>query len=225
MLTIQDLSFSYRHRNIINHIHLEVSQGDCIGIIGANGCGKSTLLSLIAGARKADGGTISFCGDTAVSSPQKRLSRIGYVPQDNPLIPDLTVRDNLFMWFCGNKEAFEAELANGFLNLLGIPDFLSMPVSKLSGGMKKRVSLGLALQNHPTLLILDEPSAALDLVCKADIRHYLATYLSGGGTVIITTHEESELSLCNRLLLLKQGLLYPINPATRGDDLIQLIKA
>ncbi len=225
MLTIQDLSFSYRHRNIINHIHLEVAQGDCIGIIGANGCGKSTLLSLIAGARKADSGTISLLDNETMSSPLERLTRIGYVPQDNPLIPDLSVRDNLFMWFCGDKKAFKNELENGFLHLLGIPEFLSMPVSKLSGGMKKRVSLGLALQNHPTLLILDEPSAALDLVCKADIRHYLTTYLSGGGTIIITTHEESELSLCNRLLLLKQGLLYPVDPATRGEDLIQLIKA
>ncbi len=225
MLTIRDLSFSYRHRNIINHIDLDVHQGDCIGIIGANGCGKSTLLSLIAGARKSDGGTVSFHGAALPSDPMKRITRIGYVPQDNPLIPDLSVRDNLFMWFQGDRAMFRSELQSGFLNLLNIPDFISMPVSKLSGGMKKRVSLGLALQNHPALLILDEPSAALDLVCKADIRHYLATYLSGGGTVLITTHEESELSLCNRLLLLKQGLLYPVDPATRGDDLIQLIKA
>lgn len=225
MLTIQDLSFSYHHRNIINHLDLMVHQGDCIGIVGANGCGKSTLLSLIAGAKKADSGTISFQGTALVSDPQKRLMCIGYVPQDNPLIPDLSVRDNLFMWFCGNRSAFREELSSGFLNLLHLPDILSMPISKLSGGMKKRVSLGIALQNHPPLLILDEPSAALDLVCKADIRHYLSAYLSGGGTIIITTHEESELALCNRLLLLKQGLLYQIDPALRGDALIQLIKA
>lgn len=225
MLTIQDLSFSYHHRNIINHLDLTVHQGDCIGIVGANGCGKSTLLSLISGAKKADSGTISFQGAVLTSDPQKRLMHIGYVPQDNPLIPDLSVRDNLFMWFCGDRSAFREELASGFLNLLHLPDILSMPVSKLSGGMKKRVSLGIALQNHPTLLILDEPSAALDLVCKADIRHYLSAYLSGGGTIIITTHEESELALCNRLLLLKQGLLYQFDPALRGDALIQLIKA
>lgn len=225
MLTIQNLSFSYHHKKILNQLELTVHQGDCIGIIGANGCGKSTLLSLIAGARKADTGSILFDHEPLHSDPAKRLIRIGYVPQDNPLIPDLSVRDNLFMWFCGDKKAFHAELENGFLKLLDLSDYFTMPVSKLSGGIKKRVSLGIALQNHPALLILDEPSAALDLVCKADIRHYLSVYLAGGGTMILTTHEEPELALCNRLLLLKQGLLHQVSPTLRGDALIELIKA
>lgn len=225
MLTIRDLTFSYHRKNIINHIDLQIEQGDCIGIVGANGCGKSTLLSVIAGAQKAAGGSIAFEQEAFSSDSQKRIDRIGYVPQDNPLVPDLSVRDNLFLWFRGDRSAFHKELQTGFLQLMNLSEVLSMPVSKLSGGMKKRVSLGLALQNHPAFLILDEPSAALDLVCKADIRRYLSLYLSNGGTVLITTHEESELSLCNKLYLLKHGLLHQIHPSLRGDDLIDLIKA
>ena len=225
MLTINDLSFSYHKKNILNHVNLEIHQGDCIGIVGANGCGKSTLLSIIAGAKKAASGTITLNQTPLIADPIKRISTIGYVPQDNPLIPDLTVRDNLFMWFHGNRKSFQSEIQNGFLHILGISDMLSTTVNKLSGGMKKRVSLGLALQNHPTLLILDEPSVALDLVCKADIRHYLSIYLSNGGTILITTHEESELSLCNKLYLLKQGLLHQLSPTIRGEELINYIKA
>lgn len=225
MLTISDVSFSYRHKNILDHIGLTVEPGDCVGIVGANGCGKSTFLSVIAGARKAKSGTILFDGHPLPANPAKRLALIGYVPQENPLIPELSVRDNLLIWYTGKKNTFYRELETGFLKELGLTEFLSVPVQKLSGGMKKRVSLGIALQNRPVLIVLDEPSAALDLVCKDDIHRYLSLYLAGGGTVIITSHEESELSLCNRMYLLKHGMLHQVNPQLRGQNLIQLIKA
>lgn len=223
MIRLEDISFSYRQKNILSCVSLTINRGDCIGIIGANGCGKSTLLSLVAGVRMPKSGCILF-DQKPLGAAVKRSGLIGYVPQDNPLIPDLSVRDNLKLWYHGSGSQFEQELSGGFLKLLGIPDFLKMPASKLSGGMKKRVSIGMALQNHPRLLILDEPSAALDLVCKADIRSYLSVYLQNGGTILITTHEETELVLCNRLYLLQNGRLHQTDPALRGDKLIALIQ-
>ncbi len=223
MLSIENISFSYHKKNILRSVSLEIHPGDCIGIIGANGCGKSTLLSLAAGVRTPQGGRILF-DNHPLAAAVKRSGMIGYVPQDNPLIPDLTVKDNLMLWYHGNGRQFQNELSEGFLKLLGIPGMLHTPAAKLSGGMKKRVSIGMALQNHPRLLILDEPSAALDLVCKADIRSYLSIYLKNGGTVLITTHEETELVLCSRLYLLRDGQLHQTDPSIRGERLIALIQ-
>ncbi len=223
MISLVAISFSYRKKKILRSVSLEIRQGDCIGFLGANGCGKSTLLSLIAGVRRPKSGRILYDGKP-LGNKLAASGILGYVPQDNPLIPDLSVRDNLKLWYRGTGEQFHRELSEGFLHLLGISDFLHMPAAKLSGGMKKRVSIGMALQNHPGILILDEPSAALDLPCKADIRSYLSVYLQNGGTVLITTHEETELVLCNRLYLLYDGQLHQTDTTLRGEQLLALIQ-
>lgn len=223
MISIEDISFSYHKKKILRSVSLDIHQGDCIGFLGANGCGKSTLLSLIAGVRTPKSGRILYDGKR-LSAAVRQSGTLGYVPQDNPLIPDLSVKDNLKLWHRGTGEQFQRELSEGFLHLLGIPDFLHMSAAKLSGGMKKRVSIGMALQNHPNVLILDEPSAALDLPCKADIRSYLSVYLQNGGTVLISTHEETELVLCSRLYLLHDGQLHQTDTRLRGEQLLALIQ-
>ena len=135
-------------------------------------------------------------------------------------MPELSVYDNLRLWY-PDKAELAQELEEGFLQILGIPSFLKVPVSKLSGGMKKRVSIGIALSGMPPVLILDEPSAALDLVCKEDIRRYLQIYLERKGTVVITTHEESELSLCGSLYVMKDGKLAEVDRTLRGKELTE----
>jgi ABC-type multidrug transport system ATPase subunit len=144
----------------------------------------------------------------------------GYVPQENPLIPELTVYDNLRLWY-PEKEQLKEELRQGFLSVLGIEEYLTKTVNKLSGGMKKRVSIGIAMAGMPPILLLDEPSASLDLVCKEDIRKYLEVYLQRKGTVVLTTHEESELDLCDKLYALKGGKLYEIDRTLRGEELVR----
>ena len=145
----------------------------------------------------------------------------GYVPQENPLIPELTVYDNLRLWYPDSKY-LEQELEQGFLHLLGVQEYLTKQVNKLSGGMKKRVSIGIAMAGMPPVLLMDEPSAALDLICKEDIRNYLEVYLQRKGTVVITTHEESELELCDKLYVMKDGKLRQIDRSLRGVDLVKL---
>lgn len=145
----------------------------------------------------------------------------GYVPQENPLIPELTVYDNLCLWY-PDKECLKQELDQGFLHLLGVQEFVNSQVSKLSGGMKKRVSIGIAMSGMPPVLLMDEPSAALDLICKEDIRNYLEVYLQRKGTVVITTHEESELELCDKLYVMKDGKLQQIDRSLRGAGLVKM---
>ena len=145
----------------------------------------------------------------------------GYVPQENPLIPELTVYDNLRLWY-PDSEYLQQELEQGFLHLLGIQEFMTKQVNKLSGRMKKRGSIGIAMAGMPPVLLMDEPSAALDLICKEDIRNYLEVYLQRKGTVVITTHEESELELCDKLYVMKDGKLRQIDRNLRGADLVKL---
>lgn len=145
----------------------------------------------------------------------------GYVPQENPLIPELIVYDNLRLWYPDAKQ-LKQELEQGFLSLLGIQNYVKEQVGKLSGGMKKRVSIGIAMAGTPPVLLLDEPSAAIDLVCKEDIRCYLQAYIRRKGTVVITTHEESELALCDKLYVMKGGKLTQIDRDLRGADLVKL---
>lgn len=220
MIEIENLTIAYGKKKVLQGISLNAERGECIGIVGPNGCGKSTLLSVMAGVLKPLSGRLYYYGKNALENRVVFQKMTGYVPQENPLMPELSVYDNLRLWY-PDKEELAKELEEGFLQILGIPSFLKVPVSKLSGGMKKRVSIGIALSGMPPVLILDEPSAALDLVCKEDIRRYLQIYLERKGTVVITTHEESELSLCGSLYVMKDGKLAEVDRTLRGKELTE----
>ena len=230
IITVSDITSSYGKRQILKGVSFTAGRGECIGIVGANGCGKTTLMSVLAGTMKPRSGTVLYdgrmaWGDAGTGRMRSDLEVIrgmtGYVPQENPLMPELTVYDNLRLWY-PNKHILKQELAQGFLSLLGIGEFVSKQVGKLSGGMKKRVSIGIAMAGMPQILLLDEPSAALDLVCKEDIRKYLQSYLEQGGTVVITTHEESELALCDKIYVMKDGALSQADKHLRGEALVRL---
>ena len=230
MITVADITSSYGKRQVLKGASFTAQTGECIGIVGANGCGKSTLLSVLAGTLKPKSGTVVYGGKTAwngrgtgvMHGDREVIRRMtGYVPQENPLIPELTVYDNLRLWY-PDKQALRQELEQGFLSLLGIGEFSAKQVSRLSGGMKKRVSIGIAMAGMPPILLMDEPSAALDLVCKEDIRKYLQTYLERRGTVVITTHEESELSLCNKIYVMRDGVLSQVDNHLRGEALVKM---
>ena len=218
MIEIENLISAYGRKKVVQGVTFSAGRGECIGIIGPNGCGKSTLLSTMAGVLRPLSGTIRYYGKDALQNRVVFQKMTGYVPQENPLMPELSVYDNLRLWY-PDKAELEKELEQGFLQILGIPEFVGKTVSKLSGGMKKRVSIGIALSGMPPVLSLDEPSAALDLVCKEDIRRYLQIYLERKGTVVITTHEESELSLCNSLYVMKNGKLVQVDKSLRGSAL------
>ena len=230
MITVTDITSSYGKRRILKGVSFTVGRGECVGIVGANGCGKTTLLSVLAGTMRPKLGVVIYDGKTAWSDAGTGRMRgdlevnrrvTGYVPQENPLMPELTVYDNLRLWY-PDKHILEQELTHGFLNLLGIGEFSMKQVSKLSGGMKKRVSIGIAMAGMPPILLLDEPSAALDLICKEDIRKYLKAYLKHGGTVVIATHEESELALCDKIYVMKDGILSQADRHLRGEALVRL---
>ena len=206
-MVIEHIKKNYGKKAVLSDISLTAKPGMCIGILGGNGSGKSTLLNILAGIFKADGGTFTYKETDLLRKSTKRASILGYVPQNTPLIEELTAKDNLRLWY--DKTAMEQELKNGVLGMLGIDAFLKTPVYKMSGGMKKRLAIGCAVAHKPEILLLDEPSAALDLVCKARISNYLSDYKENGGIILLATHDIQELPLCDALYILKNGVLTP----------------
>lgn len=206
-IEITNIRKKYRSNQVLRDISFATEGGKCIGILGSNGSGKSTLLSILAGVLKADGGTFYYDGDDLFRDSGKRAQLVGYVPQGTPLIEELSARDNLLLWY--DKKDLLRELDSGVLKMLGINEFLKTQVSKMSGGMKKRLSIGCAMAQRPPILLLDEPTAALDIVCKKKITDYLKQYKKAGGLLLLTTHDAAELELCDQCYIIKNGVLEP----------------
>ena len=206
-IEVKSIRKKYGRSQILNGVNLEARPGEKIGIIGVNGCGKSTLLGIIAGSIKADSGEFLINGENALKNLSLLDRAIGYVPQDNPLMENLTVKDNLSFYYCDTGRNLTEDLQSGIPAYFGIPEFINKRVDTLSGGMKKRLSIACALAKNPPVLILDEPGASLDIVAKNDIVEYMDAYKRDGGTVIIASHEELELRNCDRIYLLKDGIL------------------
>ena len=174
-IRVEGIVSSYGKKQVLKQVSFGAEAGTCTALVGVNGCGKSTLLKILAGLRNPRQGSISFEGIELTGRERKKqfLSYVGYVPQESNLLPELTVKDNLLLWH-QDRLALEYTLQNGFLHRLGLQDMLLLRAGNLSGGMKKRVSIGCAVAGNPPILLLDEPNAALDLPGKADIRSYLS---------------------------------------------------
>lgn len=218
-IEIKNISKAYGKKKILKNISLSVQSGQCIGILGTNGSGKSTLLTILAGIRRADTGSFVCDGVNLLTDDKKRYGLVGYVPQGTPLIEELSAYDNLLMWY--TKEEIKKELDGGILSVLGIDGFLKTAVHKMSGGMKKRLSIGCAVSRHPPILLLDEPMAALDIACKKNISDYLSAFKKSGGIVIIVTHDVLEMELCDEYYIVKNGELVKFDFTGNVDELIR----
>ncbi|MCI8322236.1 MAG: ABC transporter ATP-binding protein [Lachnospiraceae bacterium] len=221
-IEVAGIKKAYSRKKVLTDISFSMDAGSCAAILGSNGSGKSTLLSILAGVRKADSGAfyVYGCpsreqgkncpepmqGTDLLREPGQIPKVLGYVPQGDPLMEELSAWDNLRMWY--DRKTLERELSGGALKMLGIDSFLKTPVRRMSGGMKKRLSIGCAVVSHPGILVLDEPSAALDPVCKENIRSYLNVYRKEGGIVLVATHDAQDLELCDMCYILRDGTLH-----------------
>lgn len=218
-IEISNISKKYGKKTVLNDITFSANPGECIGIVGANGCGKSTLLKILSGAISPNGGSIIYKDKNPLAQKKYFYESIGYIPQDNPLFDNLTVYDNLKLWYCDSPLNLEEEIKSGIIARFGIDKFLKSTVKNLSGGMKKRLSIACGVAKNPEILILDEPGASLDIVCKEEIRAYMEEYIQKGGTIIIASHEERELSVCTKMYIMEDGVLNELNKDTTMDEI------
>ena len=178
---------------------------------------------------------LGFLGLTVPENPrcfpvlQKKYSagskvRFGYVPQENPLFDELKPIDNLRMWTNKKKPEILSLLTTPPLCKLGIQNFLDTPVKNMSGGMKKRLSLACALLEHPQILLMDEPFAALDLPAKQDALQFMQYYLGLGNSILIASHEEAVFQFCSHVYLLQNGTLTNTSALPEGTSYIDLLR-
>lgn len=220
LINVSNIKKSYKKKQVLTDISFSGEGGDCIGIVGKNGCGKSTLLKILSGAISPDSGSILYNEENPLSQKKIFDKYIGYVPQDNPLFENLTVKDNLKLWYCDSSHSLDDDIKNGLIASFGINKYLKSTVRNLSGGMKKRLSIACTIAKDPKILILDEPGASLDIVCKEDIKKYMKKYINDGGLIIIASHEEGELSVCNKMYFMNEGKLNLLPEGTRLSDLM-----
>ena len=218
-LSVENIQKRYGRNRVLTGASFAADRGDCAGIIGSNGTGKSTLLRILAGVLRANGGRCLWQGEDLLRHPSLRARTVAYVPQGTPLIEELSALDNLRLWYA--PKDLERSLDEGLLRDLGVPDFLKTTASRLSGGMRKRLSIGCALARDPSVLLLDEPTAALDLVCKERILETFESFRRSGGLLVLVTHDQWEMELCSQLHLLSGGKL---SPYTYTGDLQGLLR-
>lgn len=197
----------YSNVTILNDISLSVKEGEIIGLIGPSGSGKTTLIKSIMGMEKIDEGEIEVLGKKIPNL--KVLNSIGYMAQSDALYDELTGKENLEffakLFRLSKKEIKErVEYTSGLVNL---ENELSKRVSNYSGGMKRRLSLAISLIQDPNLLILDEPTVGIDPKLRFSIWKELKELKTQGKTIIITTHVIDEAEKCDKLALIREGVI------------------
>ena len=214
MIEVKSIKKKYGKKSVLQDVSFTVNSGEMIALIGPNGCGKSTLLQIMAGCLAADHGEVIYYGKKAQHGEVYR-KYTGYVPQENPFLEQLTVRDNLKLWKKGTQEQLQEAI-----EAYELGDILNQTVASLSGGMRRRLAIACALMNHPPVILLDEPTTALDFAHKDQIYQMLNRHRQQDGIVVVATHEEEEIRSADRVLLMQQGRLTEINKCTISREML-----
>lgn len=190
----------------LKDISLRVEHGEFFGLLGPNGAGKTTIISILAGITRATSGTAKVCGYDVTTDFRQARRSLGVVPQEIVYDPFFTVRETLRLqsgyFGLGNNDDWIDEI----LHNLGLSDKAENNMRSLSGGMKRRVLVAQALVHRPPVIILDEPTAGVDVELRRNLWEFVARLNKAGHTILLTTHylEEAE-ALCGRIAMLKEG--------------------
>jgi ABC-2 type transport system ATP-binding protein len=204
LIEMKQVTKTYKKIAVIRTLDLAIEKGEIAGIIGPNGVGKSTLLNMMSGLVKPDKGEVIFDGKPVI----QYRSSIGFVPQEIALYQDLTVRDNLkfFAGIYGLKKNDYKERTGYIIEKMELQGHEGKKVRELSGGMKRRLNIGVELLKNPKVLIMDEPTVGIDLSARAGIMKLLEKINAEGITIVFTGHYMSELSdFCTKFYFIKNG--------------------
>lgn len=203
----------------LNNVSLDIQEGEFFGLLGPNGAGKTTLISILAGLARASSGRVLVQGSDVQADYADARRKLGIVPQELVFDPFFNVRESLRIqsgyFGVKNNGAWIDEL----LENLGLTDKATANMRQLSGGMKRRVLVAQALVHKPPIIVLDEPTAGVDVELRQTLWHFVARLNKEGHTVLLTTHylEEAE-ALCGRIAMLKSGQIVALN---RTSELLQ----
>lgn len=219
VLRLDRLTLDYGNRRAIDGLTLDCKAGEIVGLLGPNGSGKSTTMALAAGVLVPLSGTVEINGLSPRRHRTTYAKHVGYVPQEIALYEELTLKDNLFFFggLFGIHGKKLQDRARQITELVGLSDRYDSRVCSLSGGMQRRVNLACALIHEPTVILLDEPTAALDPSSRQLLYETLHRLRCNGRTILFTTHHMDEAEhWCDRIAILHQGRLQALG---RPDEL------
>ena len=222
-ITIQNLCKTYDGPRgpvrALNDVSFTVAEGEFFGLLGPNGAGKTTLISILAGLVKASSGSISVLGQDVARQPLAARRLLGIVPQELVYDPFFSVREALQI-----QSGYFGVKSNGawidaILQGLGLADKADTNMRQLSGGMKRRMLVAQALVHKPPVIVLDEPTAGVDVELRQGLWSFVSDLNKKGHTVLLTTHylEEAE-ALCGRIAMMKNGRLIALDKTANMLD-------
>jgi ABC-2 type transport system ATP-binding protein len=205
LLEVQGVSKRFGARQALDELSLTIAPGEIVGLVGSNGSGKTTSLRILAGLLKADSGRGAVLGFDLLREPADIRLRVGYLSQRDSLYGSLTVRENLSF----RAEAFglgnAAKVVAAAIDQFGLHPFAAQRADRLSGGWARTLQLAVALLHEPKVVMLDEPTAGLDLVARQIVWRHLTRLAGEGKALLLSTHDLLDASRCSRLVLLSHG--------------------
>ncbi|WP_016698896.1 ABC transporter ATP-binding protein [Actinoalloteichus spitiensis] len=209
-LVCQDLTKRFGRHLAVDSISFTIERGEAYGLLGPNGAGKTTTISMLSGLLRPDAGSVHIAGHALTQDPRAAKARIGYVPQEIALYPELTGRENLryFGRLYGlPRRTLQNRIAE-VLDLVGLTDRADDKVGDYSGGMKRRINIGAALLHEPTLLVLDEPTVGVDPQSRNAILEGVDQLVAAGMSLLYTSHYMEEVErVCKRVGIIDKGRL------------------
>jgi ABC-2 type transport system ATP-binding protein len=207
MINVENLSKSYGPIEALREVSFQVAPGEVVGLLGPNGAGKSTTIKILTGYLQPDEGTVEIDGLDVLTHTREVQARLGYLPENAPLYPDLSVQGYLRM-IADLREIPLGQVTDRLsaaIYATGLQDHLTRPIGQLSKGFRQRVGLAQAILHQPKLLILDEPTVGLDPTQIVEIRH-LIRRLARHSTVLFSSHILSEVeAVCDRVIIIMNG--------------------
>ena len=209
IIKVENITKRFKDKLVLDNISFDIEEGEIFGLIGPNGAGKSTLINIITNLMMADSGNVFVEGKNLLEDTIYIKSIIGLVPQELAIIEQLTPYDNLeyFGYLYGLSGKLLKDRINEALEFAGLVDVKKKKISKLSGGMKRRLNLAIAILNHPKILILDEPTVGVDPQSRNHIFDFLRKLSNENNTTIIyTSHYMEEVEhLCSKIFIIDEG--------------------
>jgi ABC-2 type transport system ATP-binding protein len=220
-LQINNVEKRYQSLQALGGVSLSIEEGEFFGLLGPNGAGKTTLISIVAGLNRADSGSVTIHGHDVVTDYRAARTKLGVVPQELVFDPFFTVRETLRMqsgyFGLKNNDRWIDEVMDN----LDLTNKADTNMRALSGGMKRRVLVAQALVHKPPVIVLDEPTAGVDVELRQTLWKFIGRLNREGHTIVLTTHylEEAQ-ALCNRIAMLKFGKVVALDST---DALIKRI--
>ena len=207
-LDIQDVHKWFGSHHVLDGLSLRVEQGELVGLLGPNGCGKSTVLKIVCKLLSLDAGQVLLMGKPLSELRYRARGLVGLCSQDTALYPDLLPAENLhfFARLYGLLDQDRQHRVAELMEIFELENFANTPVGQLSGGWQQRLHLAVSLVHRPKLLVLDEPTAAVDLAARMDLWRLIEGLRDRGTTILLTSHHLAEAErLCSRVALMRNG--------------------